>query len=51
MVESLGYYRAYPKEIDDLIEANGADEGSVLERLPLARRRFPVRIPVRLCLR
>ena len=34
----LGYYRVYPKEIDELIEANGADEGSVLERLPFARR-------------
>ena len=34
----LGYYRAYPKEIDELIEANGADEGTVMERLPFARR-------------
>jgi uncharacterized protein (DUF433 family) len=34
----LGYYRAYPKEIDKLIEANGAAEGTVLESLPFARR-------------
>ena len=38
LLAALGYYRAYPKEIDDLIEANGADEGSVLEGLPFARR-------------
>lgn len=38
LLAALGYYRAYPKEIDELIEANGADEGTVLERLPFVRR-------------
>jgi uncharacterized protein (DUF433 family) len=35
----LGYHRAYPKEIEDLIEANRAlDEDTIKERLPFARR-------------
>jgi hypothetical protein len=38
LLAALGYYRAYPKEIDELIEANGADEGTVRERIPFARR-------------
>jgi uncharacterized protein (DUF433 family) len=38
LLAALGYHRAYPKEIDELIEANGVDEGTVLERLPFARR-------------
>jgi len=38
LLAALGYYRAYPKEIDELIEANGADEQTVRERLPFARQ-------------
>jgi uncharacterized protein (DUF433 family) len=38
LLATLGYHRAYPKEIDKLIEANGADEQTVRERLPFARR-------------
>lgn len=35
----LGYHRAYPKEIEGLIEVNRAlDEDSLKERLPFARR-------------
>jgi len=38
LLAALGYYRAYPEEIDELIEANGADERTVPERIPFARR-------------
>jgi uncharacterized protein (DUF433 family) len=38
LLATLGYHRAYPKEIDELIEANGAAEQTVRERLPFARR-------------
>ena len=39
MLAALGYHRAYPKEIEDLIEANRAlDEDALKERLPFARR-------------
>jgi len=38
LLAALGYYRAYPKEIDELIEANAVDEQAVRERIPFARR-------------
>ena len=39
LLAALGYYRAYPKEIEDFIEANRAlDEITVQERIPFARR-------------
>ncbi|HQT98098.1 MAG TPA: hypothetical protein PK416_09525 [Thermodesulfobacteriota bacterium] len=38
LLAALGYYRAYPKEIDELIEANRVDEQAVRERIPFARR-------------
>ena len=39
LLAALGYYRAYPREIGNLVEANRAlDEKSVRERLPFARR-------------
>ncbi len=39
LLAALGYYRTYSREIEDLIEANGAmDEQTVRDRLPFARR-------------
>jgi uncharacterized protein (DUF433 family) len=39
LLAALGYYRAYSKEIEDLIEANKTlDEKIIRERLPFARR-------------
>lgn len=39
LLAAFGYYRAYPKEIDDLIEGNKSlDDKTVTERLPFARR-------------
>lgn len=39
LMAALGYYRAYAREIDDLVEANSSlDEKTVRERIPFARR-------------
>jgi hypothetical protein len=39
LLAALGYHRAYPGEIEYLVEANRAlDDQSVRERLPFARR-------------
>jgi len=39
LLAALGYHRAYPGEIECLVEANRAlDDQSVRERLPFARR-------------
>src|SRR4030067_158641 len=39
LLAALGYYRAYPKEMEDLVDANrDMDENIVRERLPFVRR-------------
>ncbi|GAB4364980.1 MAG: hypothetical protein Kow00128_07140 [Deltaproteobacteria bacterium] len=39
ILAALGYYQTYPREIEDLIEANReADEQKIREELPFARR-------------
>ena len=39
LLAALGYYRAYPHEIEDLVESNRSlDEKTIRERLPFARR-------------
>lgn len=39
LMAALGYYRAYSREIEDLVESNRSlDERAVRERIPFARR-------------
>jgi uncharacterized protein (DUF433 family) len=39
LLAAMGYYRAYPREMEDLVDANkDMDENIVRERLPFVRR-------------